>query len=311
MATGMVNLGNLSLKQGRVAEARAFCVAALEMAEYLVPSGIVSGDAALCLGDIALAQDDLDAAERHYRLALRIRQAQLPGSAAEAEAHRRLGVLERRRKRPTQALAAYLDALATLDGQTRALGGSDEVRARFAALYAPYYHETLDLLMELGQPEEAFHVLERYRSRAFLALLAERDLVFSADVPEALDRERRTARAEYDRAFAALAGAQGAAADDARAVLEAVRRRQGEIAARLRAGVAAPRRSPVSRAARPAADPGRPRSRHAAPVLRHRRAKELPLRRRPRPRRLQRRRARRHAAEPARRGLALSPVPAG
>jgi CHAT domain-containing protein/Tfp pilus assembly protein PilF len=235
MASGMVNLGNLALKQGRVEEARPLAQGGFEMAEWIVPGGIVSGDAALCLGDIALADDNLEMAETHYQLALRIRQAQQPGSAAEAEALFRLGRLERRRKRPAEAIGGYLRALATLDGQTQTLGGTDEVKARFAALYAPYYHEALDLLMELGRPEEAFHVLERYRSRAFLALLAERDLVYTRDVPEALDRERRVARAEYDRAFAALAGSTGTAADEARQNLEAARRRQGEIAARLRA----------------------------------------------------------------------------
>lgn len=261
MAAGMVQLSGLALKRERLEEARPLALAGFEMAERLVPGGIVSGDAALRLGDIALADGDLGAAEAHYQLALRIRRAQLPGSAAEAEALHRLGVLERRRKRPIQALSSYLEALSVLDGQTWMLGGSDEVRARFGALYAPYYHETLELLMDLDRPKEAFHVLERYRARAFLALLAERDLVFSRDVPETLDRERRSADAAYDQAFAALAGATGADADEARLALAAARRRQQEVATRLRA--ASPRLADLQHpepldlsAARAALDPG-------------------------------------------------------
>jgi CHAT domain-containing protein/Tfp pilus assembly protein PilF len=261
MASGLVNLANVALKTGRAAAARELAPRAFEIAERILPSGIVSGDAALCLGDVAAADGDPAAAETWYRRALEIRRAQLPGSAAEAEALHRLAALQRRRKRPAEALPLYVRALEVLDGQRRALGGTDEIKARFAARYAPYYHETLDLLVELGRPEEAFHVLERYRSRAFLELLAERDLVFTADVPEALDRERRAARAEHDRAFAAFAGATGAAAGEARRALEAVRRAQGDLEARIRA--ASPRLAalqypaPLDLAgARAALDPG-------------------------------------------------------
>jgi CHAT domain-containing protein/Tfp pilus assembly protein PilF len=235
MASGMVSLANVSLKAGRLDVAGQLAPRAWELAERVVPGGIVSGEAALCLGDVGVAAGDLAAAEAWYAMSLRIRQAQQPGSGAEAEAYQRLAALKRRRGKPDESLPLYLKALDVLDRQTRTLGGTDEVRSRFAALYAPYYHETIDLLMELGRPEEAFHVSERYRARAFLALLSERDLVFSADVPEALDRERRTVRAEHDRAFAALAAATGPAGEEARKALDAVRRRQGEVEARIRA----------------------------------------------------------------------------
>lgn len=261
MASGLVNLANVALKMGRAAAAREIVPGAWELAERILPGGIVSGDAAISLGDVAVVDGDLDAAEAWYGRALQIRQAQLPGSAAEAEAHQRLAALQRRRKRPAEALPLYLRALDVLDGQRRRLGGTDEVKTRFAARYAAYYHETLDVLMELGRPEEAFHVLERYRSRAFLELLAERDLVFTADVPEALDRERRAAGAEHDRVFAALAGATGPASDEARRALDAVRRRQADIEARVRA--ASPRLAALQhpqpldlRGTRAALDPG-------------------------------------------------------
>ena len=261
VASGLVSLANLSLKRGRPAAARELAPLALEMAERVLPAGIVTGDAALCLGDIALAEGGFDAALGWYQRALEVRRAQLPGSSAEAEVHRRLGALARRRKRPTEARTHHLDALTLLDAQSQRLGGTDEVRARFAAQYAPYYSETIDLLMEMGLPEEAFHVAERYRARAFLALLAERDLVFAADIPPALDRERRAARAEYDRTLAALAGVSGEAALKARQTLDAIRRRQAEIDGRVRA--ASPRLAALEHSppldlagARAALDPG-------------------------------------------------------
>ena len=139
-----------------------------------------------------------------------------------------------------QALEFYRCALDALDTQRRNLGGTDEVKARFGARYAAYYRETIDLLMEMGRPAEAFHVLERYRARGLLALLAERDLVFSADVPEELDRERRMANAEYDRA---LRGACGAAQGRrGRRSAGGPGRASGAARRRSRSGSARPRR---------------------------------------------------------------------
>jgi CHAT domain-containing protein len=81
-------------------------------------------------------------------------------------------------------------------------------------------------------------ILERSRAQGLLALLAEREIVFSADVPAELERQRRLARADYQRLFAELGWL---APDDqegrrqVREQLEAVRLRQDEIEARVRA----------------------------------------------------------------------------
>ena len=67
-----------------------------------------------------------------------------------------------------------------------------------------FYRDTIELSLELQQPEEAFHILERSCARSFLAQLAERDLVFS-DIPEELDRNRRRVAVYYDRTQQELA----------------------------------------------------------------------------------------------------------
>src|SRR6185436_15300019 len=132
-----------------------------------------------------------------------------------------------------EALALHREALDALDTHRRRLGGTEEVKTGFAAQYASYYEETVDLLLEMGRPEDAFEVLERYRARGLLALLAERDLVFSQDVPEDLDRARRMANVEYDRALARLADPKGDAAAK-RAALARIRTRQAEISVQIR-----------------------------------------------------------------------------
>jgi len=82
--------------------------------------------------------------------------------------------------------------------------GATICRAAFTAVGAEYYRDTIDVALELGRPTEAFNVQERYRGRALLAMLAERDLLFSADVPPEISRERRVIDTEYDRTVDAL-----------------------------------------------------------------------------------------------------------
>ena len=239
VAQSLRSLGGIAGKQGKLAQARRDLQRALGIVERFTPSGLLAADAMGSLGDVSLAAGDVTAAKAHYVRSLEIRRHLAPGSAAEAEACRRLAVLERDRGRSEAALQLYRCALDALEAQRRRLRGPDEVTTRFAARYAGYYRETLALLMRLGHPAEAFHVLERYRARALLSLLAERDLAFSADVPPALDRERRLANAEYDRALARLSDVKADRIEAARQSLRQARLRQAEIQDRIR--VASPR----------------------------------------------------------------------
>jgi CHAT domain-containing protein/Tfp pilus assembly protein PilF len=239
VAQSLRYLGDIAGKQGKLAQARGDLQRALGIVERFTPSGLLAADTMGSLGDVSLAAGDATAAEAHYVRSLEIRRHLAPGSAAEAEACRRLAVLERDRGRSEAALELYRCALDALETQRRRLRGPDEVTTRFAARYAGYYRETLALLMRLGHPEEAFHVLERYRARALLSLLAERDLAFSADVPPDLDRDRRLANAEYDRALARLSEVKAEQVETARQSLRQARLRQAEIQDRIR--VASPR----------------------------------------------------------------------
>ena len=109
-----------------------------------------------------------------------------------------LAALRRKWGQPQTALALFQQALLALENQIDRLGGARDIQAGFRAERAAYYQDTIDLLLELKQPEEAFHILERSRAGSFLDQLAERDLVFS-DIPEDLDRERRRIAFLYDR----------------------------------------------------------------------------------------------------------------
>jgi CHAT domain-containing protein/Tfp pilus assembly protein PilF len=235
VAITLTNVGAVARERGDLAGARGHLQRARAIYESLANRSVESADNLHWLGEVELAAGDLPAAEGHHRAALEIRRERAPGSADEAKSCQRLATIHRRRNELDAALSMYGCALAALDAQRRTLGGTDEARARFGTHYAAYYRETVDLLVGQGRAEEAFHVLERYRARGLLSLLAERDLVFSADVPEDLDRARRLANAEYDRAFARLGEAQGAEVAKRREALDAIRRRQASIQERIRA----------------------------------------------------------------------------
>lgn len=96
----------------------------------------------------------------------------------------------------------------------------------------------MKLLIEQGKKQEAFGVLERSRARRLLEMLAERDLVFSGDIPPDLERERRIANAEYDSAQAELSGlsptSQSEEVSELTNRLAEIRRGQEEIKQRIR-----------------------------------------------------------------------------
>jgi CHAT domain-containing protein/Tfp pilus assembly protein PilF len=235
LASTLAQLGLIAKDAHDWAAADGYLSRALSIVEAAAPTGLEASFVVQSLGDLARTRGDLTTAEVHYRRALAIRAVRAPGSADEAESHALLALTLREAGRREEALASLLRALDALETQRGRLGGSDEARSGFAAAFAAYYHRTVDLLVGMGRGEEAFQVLERYRARGLLALLAERDLRFTTDLSEDLDRQRRLVNAEYDRAFAELGAASAEAAAEKRQALNRVRLRRVEIDERIRA----------------------------------------------------------------------------
>jgi CHAT domain-containing protein len=188
------------------------------------------------LGALALRRNDLDAAEKWFDVALAARTKLSPGSIWEAlSAHARGRVALRRGQRDA-ALGFFRQAVAALESQSRRLGGSAEAAAAFRAHFEELYRDLEELLIETGNREEAFAVLERARARALLALLTQRDVQFT-EVPAPLERERREADSEHDALFEELAASS---ADDSKGKdllrrIEEARHHQDDVRARIRA----------------------------------------------------------------------------
>jgi CHAT domain-containing protein/Tfp pilus assembly protein PilF len=235
VAESLANCGLVAVARGELDRAETYFRRALAVVEKVAPDSLDVAQNLHALGDVARLRKQHEAAEEYYRRALAIRRERAPGSEVEAKTCHAVALVQRERGQLEQALDSHRCALDALEAQRSRLGGSDAVRSGFAADFASYYHETIAAYVAAGRAAEAFHVLERYRARELLALLAERDLVFSADVPEELDRERRMLNAEYDRALGRLAEAKGGETAQPRAELVRLRERRSQIQQKIRA----------------------------------------------------------------------------
>jgi CHAT domain-containing protein len=191
------------------------------------------------LGEVARQQRQFADASRSHEEALAIRRRLAPGSATEAESLYALGQVARAQGRATAARERWTQAVRALESQRGHLALSEQGKTAFGARYSAIFRDLIELMVDLGQSKDAFHLLERSRARSFLTMLAERDLVFSADdVPAPLLRAQRRVDAEYDQVQRRLAAADsvrdGEEIDTLQAQLEELRSRRDRTAAKLR-----------------------------------------------------------------------------
>ena len=192
------NLGDIVFKRGDLANAEIYYRGALAIREKRAPRSLAVGASLYSLGQLAFERGDLTKAEECYRESLRIREKLAPGSAKQAETLAALGQVKRRRRQFDAAAQLFDQAVNALEHQTVHLGGTEAVRSRFRSQYAGYYRDYSDILLAESKTQLAFHVVERSRARSLLEMLAECDLVFAADLPSAIRRERRQNAVVYD-----------------------------------------------------------------------------------------------------------------
>src|SRR5262249_42063098 len=169
--------------------------------------------------------------------ALALRERLSPDSLSAAETLHELGLLERKQRHLEKAASLLRRAVDALEAQKRRLGGTEETKGLFAASHADYYRDYADVLIELGRREDAFRIMERSRASALLAMLAERDLTFAADVPPDLERERKLADAAYDKTqeeISDLGSKDDSKREELLTRLRELRRQQEQVADRLK-----------------------------------------------------------------------------
>lgn len=194
-------LGVIAQGEGDLSSAKEFHQRALRIQEKLAPGSLDLAASLHNLGVVAGKDGELSQATKFFQRALEIQERLAPGGFTLARTLHALALLSE--KRESQGLAEADNflrrALDALDGQISRIGGSYDVRGNFRAEYYDYYRDAIEIQVRRGSSAVALHTLERSRARTFLELLAERDTVFTSDIPEELDSERRRIAVRYDR----------------------------------------------------------------------------------------------------------------
>lgn len=204
VAVGLNNLGLLAQDRGELNSAREYHSRALEVSEQIAPE---SFDVAVSLENLCLLARDRGEFETAYEQCLRalqIRKRLAPRSLIVAHSFNTLASVALAVKDFNLALGYYSDALNALESQISRLGGSYKAQAGFRSQHRSYYLDLFDLLLAHNRLPDAFQVLERFRAQTFLTMLVERDVAFTADIPEELDRERRRLGFHYQRTLKKL-----------------------------------------------------------------------------------------------------------
>lgn len=155
----------------------------------------------LDLGRVARARGETQLAESFLRKALDLYQEMAPGSLSFAENLNILGMIARDKGQPQSATEYFLRSIDVLEDQIGKLGGSEDVKGGFRAQHGRFYQDALENLLQQDDPQQAFAVLERFRARSFLELLAQRDLTPTAAVPLKLQQKREQIDQQYDNAY--------------------------------------------------------------------------------------------------------------
>jgi CHAT domain-containing protein/tetratricopeptide (TPR) repeat protein len=199
VAAVLSELGSLAPGSGAsAAEGEARLAEAVSILTEEAPGSLAEAEAQIALGRRMMARGALAGARERFARARAIRRQLSPGSVQEADALYRLGLAEQGMGQTAAATRDLCTTIDLLDRQRRMFGGPAEARAYFEATAVPYYEACLSALLARGHRSEAFAVLERGRARAFLALLAERELR-PAELPPDLAAERWQLGAAYDR----------------------------------------------------------------------------------------------------------------
>ncbi|HEY6967814.1 MAG TPA: CHAT domain-containing protein, partial [Candidatus Angelobacter sp.] len=188
------SLGVLASRRGHFEKAEAYLRRSLAIAANLQIEPGKKSEILQDLGDVQVNRNDLAGAEDSYRQGLAMREQVEPGTRYHAETLGALAGVLRLKHQEQEAAKLYEQALNALENQTSHLGGGDEVRFGFRARYESYYKDYLDLLIAQNQPERAFDVLERSRSRSLAEALAAARIDIHTGVDAELLQQERSLR---------------------------------------------------------------------------------------------------------------------
>lgn len=203
-AASLARLGRTALRRGDVNGAEELHRRALAIREKSDPGGLGVAESDRDLGQIAETRRDFDKAEEYQLRALSLREQLARGTQEHADSLFRMAALRRAMGQMPENEELLGQALQIIESRAAKLDGTEGDRLSFRVQYAPYYGEYLDALLSDKRPEQAFAVSERSLARSLLEMMAERDLMLSADLPSELKQARKLNDGLYDSVQAQL-----------------------------------------------------------------------------------------------------------
>lgn len=205
VANVLNHLGTTANKAGDLPKAEGFYRDALAILQKRAPSSLETANTLGALAELEFGRGHFSKAEDYYRQAAELQKKVAPGTNFEALSLFNLAMVLSREGETERALPFYQRATESLDQQMSRLGGTDEVRSQFRTQFDAGYRAYVGALLTQKQPQQAFAAMEQSRARSLLAMVAERDLVFAADLPPEVQRQRRINAADYDRTQSEIA----------------------------------------------------------------------------------------------------------
>ena len=202
-AFSLARLGKIARVRGNLAKAEDYYQQALAIADKVAAPE--RERARFIMGEAEVFHDrhDFLKAEELYRQASGIIEKIAPESLDYGETLAALAGIICHEGKLEVAAQLYKQALALLEKKTNHLTDVAEQRSRYRTWESRYYHEYADVLLQQGQIEPAFEVIENSRAHTLFEMLARAhvDMAGGAD-PELLGRERRLrqllqAKSEY------------------------------------------------------------------------------------------------------------------
>ncbi len=232
----LTNLAELDWRRGDLEAAERGYRRALDLKRRLAPGSVAEASGRTALAGLLLDLGEVSEARAELEAARPVVARLAPDTDLHARVLHRLGHVALAGGDRPAAAAMWRSALDALEAQVGRVGVGESVRAGLRSTAADIPRDLVRLLVDSGEPAEAFAVLERWRAHEMVVMLREREVAL-ARLPADVERRRRTTAVELDRAREELAGADpadpGSVETAVRRLAEA-RRRHDEVAGEMR-----------------------------------------------------------------------------
>jgi CHAT domain-containing protein/Tfp pilus assembly protein PilF len=198
-AYDLAGLGRIARLRGRLVRAEDYYRRALATAQKINAPDRDRASFLIGLAAVFRTRRDFSSAEHSYREALDIFTRADPGSIDRADTLAELAGTLYEDHQVESAIQIFREALDRAEDQASHLGGMEEDRPIYRAQHVRYYQEYMNILVEQGQLQHAFELLESSRARTLLEMLSRSHVNIEQGAPPALLKRARELRTRLNQ----------------------------------------------------------------------------------------------------------------